>query len=136
MIAQNKFSIYFDGGYGFGSKHCYGSWEVQFNGFSKLVSRKSFFQSDCTVKLSNNVAEYMALISALIWLDSVKDKCAYVIDIYGDSQLVINQLKGYYKTRCPQMKIMLAQCKNRLNHFGGFEAHWHKRDNNVARFGH
>ncbi len=49
---------------------------------------------------SNNVAEYTALIKALEWLlqhkDNVNDAA---ITVFSDSQLMINQVNGYFKIK-------------------------------------
>ena len=52
-----------------------------------LCSYKLYF--DCT----NNVAEYEALILGIKTLKELKVKNVF---IYGDSELIINQVKGVY----------------------------------------
>lgn len=134
--ADYKFSVMFDGGYFYDTKQAYGSWEVQFNGFSKHVNRQHYLQADYDVKLSNNVAEYLALLSALQWLDAVKEKSLYQLSIHGDSQLVIKQLSGDYKCKCPAMKSLHADCWGFLYDWKEWSVHWHQRKHSVKRFGH
>lgn len=52
--------------------------------------------------MTNNVAEYTALIKALEWLDTqdIHDR----ITIYGDSKLVINQVNGLWKVKSETSK--------------------------------
>ncbi len=62
--------------------------------------------------MTNNVAEYTALKKALEWMKSqgIKDK----IIIKGDSQLVINQLKGKWKVKSQTSKRFVPQIKELL----------------------
>ncbi len=50
---------------------------------------------------TNNVAEYEALIHGFLLL---KDKKVRKVKIFGDSELVINQVKGVYQTKHPRMR--------------------------------
>jgi ribonuclease HI len=65
------------------------------NSNSKLCSYKLAF--DCT----NNMVEYEALILGLNTLKYLGEKKIYV---HGDSELVINQVKGIYQTKHPRMR--------------------------------
>lgn len=62
--------------------------------------------------MTNNVAEYTALKKALEWVDSegIRDK----ITIKGDSQLVINQLKGKWKVKSHTSKNFVPHIKDLL----------------------
>lgn len=125
------FNIYFDGG-GSG-QWAYGSWEVEWNGFKKRVQRRSFkHHAGCT----SNVAEYLALLGALEWLKTVKDKGQYRVRIHGDSLLVINQIKRVWRTRKDHLACLRDEVIGLLREFGGWEALWHRRINSVSRFGH
>ena len=59
----------------------------------------------CSYKLAfgytNNMAEYEALI---IGLQTLKDLVVKRISVHGDSELVINQIKGVYQTKHPRMR--------------------------------
>lgn len=59
-----------------------------------------------TGKQTNNFAEYTALIKLLHWLRDWGIKNAL---IYGDSQLVINQVLGKYKCRAPQLQDLFHE---------------------------
>ena len=61
----------------------------------KICSYKLYF--DC----ANNVAEYEALILGFKLLKDLKIK---KVCIYGDLELVINQVKGVYKAKHPRMR--------------------------------
>lgn len=62
--------------------------------------------------MTNNVAEYTALKKALEWVNSqgIRDK----ITIKGDSQLVINQLKGKWKVKSQTSKRFVPQINELL----------------------
>jgi ribonuclease HI len=62
---------------------------------SKQCSYKLAF--DCT----NNKVEYEALILGLGVLKDLKDKKIYV---HGDSDIIINQIKGTYQTKHPRIR--------------------------------
>lgn len=137
---MNRFNIFFDGGThgrpGVGDQSGYGSWEVEFNGFSKKISRMIFKASDYKLSaISNNSAEYLALAAACVWLQSVKDKHLYTVVIHGDSQLVINQILGDYKAKAPHLRHFCRRIRELLKDFN-WTAQWQKRDHNVSRFGH
>jgi len=50
--------------------------------------------------MSNNVAEYAAVLSALIWLRDHGYAREHVV-VYTDSQLVVRQLQGHYQCSVP-----------------------------------
>lgn len=66
---------------------------------TKLLSFKLFFE--CT----NNFSKYEALI---LGLNTLKDLKAKRILVNGDSELVINQVKGVHQTNHPRMR----SCRN------------------------
>ncbi|KAL0293935.1 UNVERIFIED_CONTAM: hypothetical protein Sangu_2452700 [Sesamum angustifolium] len=53
-----------------------------------------------TYNCSNNVAEYQALI---LGLEIVVDAKQLPLKVYGDSQLVVNQLLGLYEVKKPEL---------------------------------
>ena len=63
--------------------------------YFKALSYKLTFE--CT----NNVAEYETL---LLGLNALKDMGAKIIEIFGDSELVINQVNDSYQTKHPRMR--------------------------------
>ena len=64
-------------------------------GDPKLLSYKLYF--DCT----NNMVEYESLVLGLKELKGLKAKKVY---IYGDFELIVNQVKGIYQTKHPRLK--------------------------------
>ncbi|MFW6194119.1 MAG: ribonuclease HI [Halobacteriota archaeon] len=78
--------------------------------------------------MTNNVAEYTALKKALQWVNSqrIKDK----ITVKGDSQLVINQLKGKWKVKSQTSKKFVPQIKELLRD-KEIELIWIPREDNT-----
>ena len=62
---------------------------------TKLCSYQLSF--DCT----NNMAEYEALV---LGLKTLKEMGARRIVVHGDSELIINQVKGIYKAKHPGLR--------------------------------
>lgn len=60
---------------------------------------------------TNNVAEYLALIAALEWIDLNAPTAA--VHVRMDSKLVIEQMSGNWKVKHPDMQVLAAQA-NRL----------------------
>ncbi len=132
----SQFNVYFDGG---GSHDfAYGSWEVVWNGFKKREHRLNFkhWRSISGKGATSNVAEFLSLIGALEWLQSVKEKNNYTISIHGDSMLVINQLTGRYKCRKEHLRILRDDAVVLLQGWKDWTATWQSRINNLSRFGH
>ena len=72
---------------------------------------------------TNNVAEYSAVISALEWLKKYlagqdKQKNDHHVDVYLDSQLVVNQLNGLYKIKNASLRdlaVKVRQVERKVN---------------------
>ena len=75
---------------------------------------------------TNNVAEYRALLQALLYCqtNSIKN-----VEIYGDSQLVVNQVNGVYKTRNKCLKDLCEMCKKLISELN-VSVHWVYREDN------
>jgi ribonuclease H / adenosylcobalamin/alpha-ribazole phosphatase len=129
------FNVYFDGG---GSHdNAYGSFEIVFNGMRVTRHRMPFACHNVNgFKVTSNVAEYLSLCAALKWLETVKEKQQYRVDVYGDSRLVVYQVNGRYGCNKPHLKPLMYLCRRRLNEFREWSTHWHSRVHSVRRFGH
>ena len=141
---QNKLSvitIYFDGGCrptNPGNK--YGSCEVMLDGTSvKTISEMALGWG------TNNEAEFEILIVALevtlhLLEDYGFDPKHYRVNLFTDSTIVRNRINGSNRTcRSDPQRRMFERatcCNGFLARFGTSEIHWHRRENNVARFGH
>src|SRR6185369_17003758 len=67
-------------------------------------------------RCTNNVAEYRALITALE--EALKLGAKRVV-IRGDSELIIKQMKGEYRVKHPDMKVLYDQAQELISNFGG-----------------
>ena len=65
-------------------------------------------------KASNNKAEYEALLAGL---RAVMGMCAWDVEVYSDSQLVVNQVKGSFEARDSRVKAYLQVVKQIMNKF-------------------
>lgn len=132
-ISSRTFELCFDGGYHPVTRRMYGSWEVRFNGFSKRVSRKELPGREIS---SSNVAEYLAALDALAWLESVRNKKQYDILVFSDSLLLVNQVLGKFKCHKEHLMILRNVISRDLHRFRVWNVHWRPRAKNVAQFGH
>lgn len=80
-------------------------------------------------KLTNNVAEYSALVLGLEKLIAEKDIPAS-LEIYMDSELVIKQLKGEYKVKHPDMQILYKKIQALLKNFNHVSFNHVRREKN------
>ncbi len=64
---------------------------------------------------TNNVAEYRGL---LLGLERARELGATEVEVVGDSELVVKQVRGAYRVKHPDMRVLHAQA---LAALGGFE---------------
>ncbi|PTD94092.1 ribonuclease H [archaeon SCG-AAA382B04] len=77
--------------------------------------------------ITNNVAEYTALIEGLKYL---RDNCSdSKIKVYGDSQLVIRQMTGQYAVRSERIKPLWKEAKDIAKEMNTFYQ-WVPREQN------
>src|SRR5207248_269696 len=65
-------------------------------------------------RCTNNVAEYKALITAL---EQAKNLGAKKVIIRGDSELIIRQMKGEYRVKHPDMKLLYDEAQTLISRF-------------------
>jgi ribonuclease HI len=130
-----EFEVVFDGGSkgnpGFG----YGSFVIIDSKSGQVITQERVeFGDDVT----NNEAEYRTLIEALRRLLAIiGEKPNQVkVTVFGDSQLVVNQVKGLWKIKRPELLMLRNQAVELLNSFARAEVKWHSRINSVALLGH
>ena len=68
--------------------------------------------------MTNNQAEYRALIEGL---KTVKEWKPDRLEIYLDSKLVVEQVKGQYKTKEPELQRLHAEVMRLLSGFPDYE---------------
>lgn len=76
-------------------------------------------------KATNNEAEYKALIIGLMW---ARSRDFDLIKIHSDSQLVVKQLKGYYRVKAPNI-IPLYKKAMELLKYSKWSIQHHPRTN-------
>jgi ribonuclease HI len=72
-------------------------------------------QAQLLGKVTNNVAEYRAL---LLGLARARELGATEIEVIGDSELIAKQVKGLYKVKHPSMRPLYMEA---MEAFRGFE---------------
>lgn len=88
-------------------------------------------------RVTNNEAEYRALIAALTDLaSSCGDPSLASVRVYGDSQLVLRQLRGEWKVRAANLRPLYLEARRRAEAFRSVEYVWQPRDESVALLGH
>ena len=92
--------------------------------------RRRTFVERFNEHLTNNQAEYLALIYALALLLSKGIEENVVIR--GDSQLVIYQINGTYKVKEKKLKVLHKTVKEYLNKFKNIKLEWVPRERNLA----
>ena len=88
------------------------------------------------IHVTSNVAEYAALIDALEWLQTERDKSAFWVEIFGDSKLVVEQVNRRWKAHKAHLTVLRDKVHLLLEGFAGWGLSWHPRKHNVLRFGH
>ncbi|MGD1056758.1 MAG: ribonuclease HI family protein [Solirubrobacteraceae bacterium] len=71
-------------------------------------------QAQLLGKVTNNVAEYRALLLALA---RASELGATEIDVIGDSELIAKQVKGLYKVKHPSMRPLYIEAMEALRGF-------------------
>ncbi len=77
--------------------------------------------------MSNNVAEYAGLLFCLRFL---KDRSTEPIEVYGDSRLVVKQMKGQWKIKKGLYAERARQAKYIAASFTDISFEWIPRDDN------
>ncbi len=127
------FEIVFDGGSKGNPGLGYGSYEISRDG--DVVAHNEEQYGD---HVTNNQAEYRALVHALQWLaDHAGDAASSsTVEVYGDSQLVIKQLKGEWKIKDATLRRIAMDARAQMDRFADVHLNWHPRAMSVKRLGH
>lgn len=84
----------------------------------------------CLGVVTNNEAEYRALISAL---NLAKEMGAVEVDSFMDSQLVVRQMGGEYRVKAEGMKELFAQAKRMEGYFKRTAYHHLPREDKMMK---
>lgn len=79
-------------------------------------------------RTTNNVAEYAALIAALTF---ARRNESQALDLYSDSQLLVNQCRGSYKVKAPHLVPIFLQVMRLRRGISDFEIHHVPREENT-----
>lgn len=134
---EARVRLVFDGGSKGNPGAGYGSYALQWPGQAQPEVVRLQFSG----RMTNNEAEYDTLIAALQDLLAraaaarVPPSQVYV-DIWGDSQLVVNQVNGGWKINKPNLLERCNQVRDLLQQFGFAALNYHPREESVAVLGH
>ncbi|HEU4944101.1 MAG TPA: ribonuclease HI family protein [Solirubrobacterales bacterium] len=79
-------------------------------------------------RATNNVAEYRAL---LLGIEMAAALGAGELELVGDSELIVKQVKGEYKVKDATMRELHAQVKEALQAFDGWSIRHVRREHNA-----
>ena len=139
MAQQFDYIITCDGGcrnHGTDQAHGYGSYHIRTKNGREDIVRLNFGPS-----VTNNIAEYSALIGALEDITSRIKKAGrqveeFSIAVITDSQLVVNQVNGNWKIKRVHLCPLADKAKALLAKFHHARLTWVSRDNVEAILAH
>ena len=120
------FVLYFDG-YAKGNPGPAGYQYVILKG-EKIIAK----EKEAIGTATNNEAEYVGLINGLTKALTLGIKDLLVI---GDSQLVIQQMRGNYAVRAPNLRKLYEGAKKLARKFRTIRFEWRPREQNKAGIG-
>ncbi len=91
---------------------------------------------DFGADMTNNEAEYRALIEGLAGLAEACDPARCSVIVYGDSQLVLRQVMGVYRTRKAHLKPLNSKAREASGRFKRVDFEWWPRERSVELLGH
>src|SRR5215213_9539953 len=65
-------------------------------------------------RATNNVAEYKALITAL---EKAREIGAERIKVLGDSELIVKQMRGEYRVKNPDLRVLYDEAQDMVRSF-------------------
>ena len=135
--AEIRVRVVFDGGSKGNPGQGYGSYALLWPGQPQPEIIRLTFGS----RVTNNEAEYDTLISALQDLVGRVQAAGgapaqLYADIWGDSQLVVNQVNGTWKINKAPLQARCNQVRALLQQFGFAALNYHPREESVALLGH
>jgi len=133
---EQPIGIVFDGGSRGNPGQGYGSYVMRWPGEQQQIVRLRFGN-----RVTNNEAEYDTLIAALEAVlkrlrDGGADPKTARLEVRGDSQLVINQVKGEWQCKDSRMAARRDRARALLQQLGGWQLIHHDRSHSVEQLGH
>lgn len=109
-------SIYVDGSGGLDSGF----------GFFVKETGESFYKKESNI--TNNQAEYMAILAVLKKFTDFKDE----IIIYSDSKNTVSQLNHEYAINSPELRTLAMEAWNLMGKYSNLKIKWIPRKENLA----
>lgn len=133
---EQPIRVIFDGGSKGNPGLGYGSYALEWPGFPRQIVQLRFGD-----RVTNNEAEYDTLIAALEAIvkrlkESGADTHTARLDIWGDSLLVISQIKGDWKVNKAELQSRRDRARSLLALFGPARLTHHGREKSVEVLGH
>jgi len=85
-------------------------------------------RSETIGEATNNVAEYRAL---LLGIERASELGASELELVGDSELIVRQVKGEYKVKDATLRKLHAEVKRALRSFGDWSIRHVRREQNA-----
>ena len=95
-------------------------------GFFVKESGESFYKKEPNI--TNNEAEYMAIIAALKKFLDYKDE----INIYSDSKNTVSQLNHEYAINNDELRTLAREAWNLMSEYSNLKIKWIPRNENLA----
>lgn len=95
-------------------------------GFFVKETGESFYQKESNI--TNNQAEYMAIISVLKKFSNVQDE----IVVYSDSKNTVSQLNHEYAINNEQLRSLAREAWELIPKFSNLKIKWIPRNENLA----
>jgi len=86
-------------------------------------------RSELIGEATNNVAEYRAM---LLGIDLASDLGASEVELVGDSELIVKQVRGEYKVKKADLRPLRDQVLQRLRDFDSWSIRHVRREQNEA----
>lgn len=124
-----QYSVYTDGG-------SRGNPGISAYAFVIYDSNNEIYSSSGFLGIStNNKAEYTALLTALKYIvsqiqENNLDLTITNYTLYSDSELMVKQIKGEYKVKDEDLKILYLECKELIKKIANFKIEHVRREKN------
>ena len=135
MHEDTDYVLIFDGGSQGNPGRAYGSYLLRTRDGRERLERLEFGTG------TNNEAEYQSLIAGLESLlerieQAQADPARFTLEVRGDSQLVLRQVGGQWKTRDPRMAAYARHARELLSRFSSYRLVEQPRAESVKVLGH
>lgn len=129
-LANKKYTLCFDGSCLPSNPGHYAGYGIVIKKDNKLIYEKAGMLPVISRLRSSNESEYKGLLQGLRWLQSNKLN-KKDIQVFGDSNLVINQMFGTWKIKKGLYKDNAIECKQLLKEFPNIQGSHIYRDYNI-----